>query len=255
MLVDRLPKPRHGAAARLLAAAGAGLGIAGLSYAGYAAHTWYTYGRDDRDGRGSDPVLDRLLPAYDIAERHETTVAAPAGPTWDAARAMDINRSPLVRAIFAVRTLPARILGRAPRQEPRSLVDETTAIGWRPLGEIPGRLLVMGAVTQPWAAAPVFRGMPAEEFTAFDEPGYVKIVWTLEVEPLGSGRSRFRTQTRAASTDAASRARFRKYWAMVSPGVRVIRQQSLGLVKSDAERRYRAGGGAVDPLPVARRRN
>ena len=66
---------------------------------------------------------------------------------------MDVNRSPLVRTIFAIRTLPSRLLGEAPPQRSRSLVDETTAIGWRPLEEVPGRHLVMGAVTQPWAAA------------------------------------------------------------------------------------------------------
>lgn len=247
MLVDRFRKTRRGPA-RLLAATAAGLGIAGLSYGGYAAHTWYTYGRHDRAGRGPDPVLDRFLPAYEIAERHETRVAAPAGLTWEAARAMDVNRSPLVRTIFAIRTLPSRLLGEAPSQRSRSLLDETTAIGWRPLEEVPGRHLVMGAVTQPWAAAPVFRGLPPAEFLAFDEPGYVKIVWTLEVEPLGSGASRFRTQTRAVATDPAARARFRKYWAVVSPGVELIRRQSLGLVKSDAERRYRKAAGVRSTL-------
>jgi hypothetical protein len=98
----------------------------------------------------------------------------------------------------------------------------------------------MGAVTQAWQASPVFRGLPPDEFRNFAEPGYVRIAWTLEAEPLGAGRSRFRTETRVASTDPAARAQFRRYWAIVSPGVRLIRHQSLALVRNEAERRARA---------------
>jgi hypothetical protein len=96
---------------------------------------------------------------------------------------------------------------------------------------------VLGAVTQPWLADPVFRGVPAEEFPAFAEPGYVKIAWTLAVEPLEAGSSLFRTETRVATTDPSSRERFRRYWSVFSPGILVIRWETLRLVKRDAERR------------------
>jgi hypothetical protein len=156
---------------------------------------------------------------------------------------MDINRSPIVRAIFELRALPARVRGTHLRRVSHSLVEETTALGWRELIEVPGRILVMGAVTRAWEGAPVFRGVAPEEFRGFSEPGYVKILWTLEADPLGPARSRFRTETRACTTDQEARARFRNYWAMVSPGVRMIRRQSLGLVKREAERRFRKGPG------------
>ena len=44
------------------------------------------------------------------------------------------------------------------------------------LGEIPSRQIVMGAVTQPWVANPVFRPLPPDEFITFNDPNYVKIV-------------------------------------------------------------------------------
>lgn len=222
-----------------LAATAVGLGIAGLTYGGLAAHTWYGFGRAEREadpGAGS-ALLDEFMPEYDVVEHHETEVRAPAEVTYAAAREMDINDSPLVRAIFAVREVPARVRGERVERVPRSLVEETTALGWRPLAEVPDRVLVMGAVTQAWQASPVFRGLPPDEFRNFAEPGYVRIAWTLEAEPLGPGRSRFRTETRVAATDAAARAHFRRYWSIVSPGVRLIRHQSLALVRADAERR------------------
>ena len=66
-----------------------------------------------------------------------------------------------------------------------------------------------------------------------------KIAWTIRADPLGLATSRFYTETRVATTDPEARKRFRRYWTLVSPGVRLIRRESLRLVRADAERRYR----------------
>ena len=116
------------------------------------------------------------------------------------------------------------------------------ALGGRTvLAQDAGREIVLGAVTQPWKGDVTFRALPPDEFAAFGEPGFAKIAWTIRVEPLGPAASRFYTETRVTTTDADARKRFRKYWTMVSPGVRLIRRESLRLVRTDAERRYRAG--------------
>lgn len=228
-----------------LGAAGARLGLwtAGvivlfaLSWVGYALVAWARYGRggSTRAGALRNPLLDRFLPEYDVHERHETHVAAPAALTFAVAREMDLSRSPLVRAIIAGREF---ILGASleEAERPRALLEQTLTMGWRVLAEEPGRRVVVGAVTQPWEANVVFRGLAPEEFTAFDTPGYVKIVWTLEVEPGGESASVFRTQTRVATTDAYARSRFRRYWAVFSPGILLIRLEGLRLVKAEAER-------------------
>jgi hypothetical protein len=49
----------------------------------------------------------------------------------------------------------------------------------------------------------------------------------------------FRTETRAVGTDPAARARFRRYWSLVSPGVFLIRRLSLAPIRAEAERRAR----------------
>jgi hypothetical protein len=237
---------RREARARVGTAAATGLGLAALGYAAWIAATWARYGHTGhaRDAGAPDDPLDEFMPDYEVSERHEIAVDAPAEVTFAAARAMDVNRSPVSRAIFAARTLPARLLGHeVERREPRSLVDETQALGWRVLAEVPGRRLVMGAVTQPWQPNVTFHGLPPEEFRAFATPGWAKIVWTLEAEPLGATRSRFRTRTRVCTTDPVARARFRRYWAVVSPGILLIRRASLGLVRAEALRRVGARAG------------
>jgi hypothetical protein len=96
---------------------------------------------------------------------------------------------------------------------------------------------VYGAVTRPWEGDVHFRAIPPTEFSDFREPGYARIVWSITVEPDGPAAARVRTETRVATTDAASRARFRRYWAFLSPGIILIRREALALVKHDAETR------------------
>lgn len=90
------------------------------------------------------------------------------------------------------------------------------------LAEVPGREVVVGAITKPWEANVTFRALPPDQFAAFSEPGYVKIVWTLRNEPITATESVFLAETRATATDASARARFRRYWSFLSPGIILI---------------------------------
>ena len=214
-------------------------GVAVAAYTAYVATAWARYGDPARpDPEAADPLLDRFIPTYDVAERHHIQVRAPAEITLAAACEMDLNASPIVRAIFKAREV---LLGAEPEpaMRPRGIVALTTAIGWGVLADVPGRELVMGAVTQPWKANVVFRGLPADEFAAFSDPDYVKIVWTLRADPVDGGQSIFRTETRAVATDREARRKFRRYWSFLSPGIILIRRMALEPLKADAERRAR----------------
>ncbi len=151
---------------------------------------------------------------------------------------MDLEDSHVIRAIFRGREL---LLGAdaGKKRQVRGLVAVTKALGWGVLAEEPGHEIVMGAVTQPWNANVVFRSLPPDEFAAFNEAGYVKIVWTLRADAVSDTTSIARTETRAIATDAESRRKFRWYWARFSPGIVLIREISLRLVKKEAERRAR----------------
>jgi hypothetical protein len=218
---------------------GAAVGLAAGSYAAYVGVTWYRYGRARRTpgGEAADPLLDRFIPEYEVVERHQVCVAAPADITLSAAAEMDLRQSMVIRGIFKMREL---IMGsERPAMGPRAFLDQTTALGWGVLAEIPHREIVVGAVTQPWMADVVFRALPPDQFAAFHEPGYVKIAWTLRVDPIGATGSVFSTETRVAATDPTARLKFRRYWSFMRPGILLIRQSSLRLVKKEAERRER----------------
>ena len=116
------------------------------------------------------------------------------------------------------------------------------------LADIPGREIVVGAVTKPWEANVTFHALRPDEFGAFHEPDYVKIVWTLRADPIGETESIFRTETRVMTTDPVARARFRRYWSFFSPGIVLIRWLSLEPVRKEAERQAREG--RLVPLAV-----
>jgi hypothetical protein len=121
-----------------------------------------------------------------------------------------------------------------------TLFAQVQAYGWGVLAEVPEREVVLGAVTRPWEPNPVFRALPPAEFAAFNEPGFVKIAFTLRADRIGERDSVFRTETRAVATDEFARAKFRRYWTLVSPGVAAIRRLSLRPLKREAERRASA---------------
>ena len=216
----------------------AGVGVAAGAYAATAAIAWYRYGKVNRrpGETDRDALLDTFMPEYDIVERHRIQVRASATVTFRAAAEIDVEASPIIRAIFRTRELVMRAHPTRPRA-PQGLLSAMRTIGWGVLAEIPGREIVMGAVTQPWKADVVFRPLPPAEFAAFAEPGFVKIVWTLRADPVDESTSIFRTETRAIPTDSLSRARFRRYWSFVSPGIVAIRWLLLRPVKRHAERR------------------
>ncbi len=207
----------------------------GTIYAARAAFVWLRFGHPNRDG--ADPLLDRFLPNYDIVERHHIQVAAPAATTFATACAVELEDSPLVRAIIRGREwlLGTKIKPNEPPL-PHGTVPAMKARGWGVLAELPEREIVMGAVTQPWQANVVFRPLPPDEFSAFGEPGYVKIAWTLRADPLENGRTAiFHTETRAFACGPEARRRFRRYWALLSPGIVLIRLATLRMIKRAAE--------------------
>jgi hypothetical protein len=167
----------------------AGVGLATALYSTRAALTWLQYGHPPSPNLDeADRLLDEFIPAYEVVERHHVRVAAPAAIALAAACDMDLAQSAIIRGIFKSREL---ILGAQPDQvrSPRTLLAWAKELGWAVLAEIPDREVVLGAVTRPWDANPVFRPLPPGAFAGFHEPGYAKIVWTLRADPVNTTES------------------------------------------------------------------
>jgi hypothetical protein len=217
---------------------GAATGLTAAAYGAYVSVNWLCYGHAKLLScrKSTDRLLDVFMPNYDVVERHSVAVEAPPDITLSAAEELDLSRCLPVRAIFKGREL---LLGGKPDHtiRPRGTLVAMKSFGWGVLAELPGREIVLGGVTKPWEPNPAFRAVPPDEFAAFQEPGYVKILFTLRADNAGSGNSVFRTETRAIATDPVSRKKFRRYWAFLSPGIIAVRRFLLPAVKHKAQRR------------------
>ena len=86
-------------------------GLALAAAAGYVGVQWTRYGHVDPERHPSDPLVDRFLPDPVVDEYHSLRVAAPAPMTFEAAKKMDLQASPFVKGIFALRAIPTMLKG------------------------------------------------------------------------------------------------------------------------------------------------
>ena len=244
-----------------LKTAGQGLavggGLAALGYAALVAFHRTRYGRVAYTcSMGDDSkLLDRFIPSPEVVEHHRSRISAPADVVLSTAKEMDLLTSTVIRIVVKARQI---VLGGQPGTppHPRALLSQLQSIGWVVLAERTGREIVLGAVTQPWQATVVFRPIPAADFAAFREPGYVKIASTLRAEAIGAHQSMVHTETRLSTTDLQTQARFRRYWSFVAPGIKVITLSMVRSLRRSAERRAAAaaaqawtGGAGAEGSP------
>lgn len=182
-------------------------------------------------------LIDRFLPAYRWNEVHAIDIAAPPGAVLDAVRAVTAREMPLVRLLLRMRALPGRILGRRPpRRGHGPVLEEILRSGFTLLGEDPDREVVVGTIGRFWQARPAHADIGGTaEFIAFDAPGWAKAAMNFHAAALAGGRTRLKTETRIAATDAGARRRFGAYWLFVGPGSALIRRLWLRAVKARAE--------------------
>ncbi len=182
--------------------------------------------------------VDRFIPGARVHGRRSVRVRAPAELVFEVAEGFDLFSLAAVRCIFHLRAW----LLRAPRPRRGDLDGLAVALGrlgWGELHREPGRALAMGALVQPWLPEPVFRSAPPEAFAAEHLPGHVKIVWSLEVEPLGPERARLATETRVLPLDEEAAKKFQRYWRFAGLGIELLRPLLLRGIRRTAERRYR----------------
>jgi hypothetical protein len=195
-------------------------------------------------------ALDRVLPAPALVEIDEIDLAAPPASVWDAVRHGNLGDSPLVRALFAVRTLPDRIAKRtaeAPTLHVDDLRSSVERPGFQVLADDGSSELVVGAIGKVWhLEIPFVHVADADAFRAFHEPGYTKVAWAIRVSPLGANGSHVVVEVRVDATDVEAWSKFRRYFAMIGPASRFIRRSML----ASLERRFGGPDSMKDTRPL-----
>ena len=187
-------------------------------------------------------ALERLIPEPALVEIDAIDVATAPVATWERVRHGDLGGPPLIRALFALRTLPDRLRG-----EPGEIALRLDDLASRPerpgfaiLVDDPPREVAAGAIGEVWRRViPFVHVDGAEAFASFDEPGQVKVAWAIRVSPGADGGSTVCMEVRVAATDATSLRRFHRCFRLIGPGSRLVRRTLLAQLARDLGPRER----------------
>jgi hypothetical protein len=176
-------------------------------------------------------ALDDILPMPNLLEIDEVDLAMSPGQAWELIRHGDMGRSPITRALFAVRAIPGRLAGHG--DEPRTIrIDDLTSSvahpGFQVLHDEPRKEVVVGAIGKVWQAdIPFIHVASAEDFAAFYEPGFIRVAWAIQLAPRGETDTHLTFELRVDATDDASWKKFRTYFAGIGRASRFIRRSFL----------------------------
>ncbi len=185
------------------------------------------------------PLMDRFMPEYHFNEVHSVRIQAPPDGIFRAIRAVTPGEVRWSRTLFWIRSLPARLAGKAARLpgEPRAILEPEPHSGKVLLGEEPGRELLLGIIGPFWKPAgglrPRIEG--PQEFLAFDRPDHAKATMGFWLRYEGGGWWRLTTETRVFTPDRSTRRKFAAYWRLIYPGSALLRRTFLAAVKQRAE--------------------
>ncbi|HEX5760071.1 MAG TPA: hypothetical protein VF121_12850 [Thermoanaerobaculia bacterium] len=174
-------------------------------------------------------ALDRLVPAPRLVEIDRLDLAAPPAAVWRRVRHGSLAPSPLIRALFAIRT---RGRGETALHLDQ-LVSSPEKPGFQMLVEEPPRELAVGAIGRVWESEiPFVHVANAAEFAAFDRAGFAKVAWSIRLSPRGGG-THLELELRVGTTDEASWRKFRRYFVVIGAGSRFIRRLLLRAIARD----------------------
>lgn len=176
-------------------------------------------------------MLESFIPDPRLVEVDHADVPVPPGRAYETLRGLDFGSSPLVRALFAIRTLPQRLAGDA--GELALTVDAITApgTGWVLLHDEPGVAFAVGAVGKFWEPSVPVLHVSREEFPTYETPGAAKLAWAVQFVPRGDEGTRIVLSLRVTASDDETWATFRRYFAVVGPFSHFIRRHVLAMMR------------------------
>jgi hypothetical protein len=173
-------------------------------------------------------LIDQLLPTFDIKARYQIDVHAPAARAYAVTRHLDMRDSLIVRWLCRLRGLP----------EDDLTFEGMLKWGFVLLADEPSQEIVFGLIGRFWTPYPQIQRVKADDFVAFNRPGFAKAVGNMAFTPLSDAQGvRVTTETRVHCLGNASRRYFRLYWLLIAPFSGIIRKKWLRMVKQRAEAR------------------
>jgi hypothetical protein len=192
--------------------------------------------------RGATSVLDHYLPHFDAVVRDRVILPVDPAQAYAWLERFDFAQlcASVGRAIEDMRAVPPLVAGVAHRagQLPASarfILDDAAGAGFIPLAEKPGRHLVLGAVGKLWKPRIELLRLDREEFAAFRDAKYVKLLVGILVLPYGTTRTLLKHEARFLATDDSARTHFRRAWRVAEPFVGFFLRRAMKALKAVAQ--------------------
>lgn len=169
-------------------------------------------------------LQDKYLPDYHFSEKHSTVIHKKPSDIWPIIIEGDLSGSWLIRLLFSLRGMPARMTTFKGLEEGRFIQLE----------QIENEELIIGLIGQFWKASGNLQVFKPEEFTHWDKQGYLKGSWNFKLVLQGDS-TLVETETRVQCLGDNALKKFTRYWFFIRPFSGIIRKEILRGIKKKAE--------------------
>lgn len=192
-------------------------------------------------------MIDAVMPSFDVSDRQRQLIAAPPDLILPALVALELRRSWAMRLLFALKLAP-ELVGKQDMTPTGHRLADLVPMGLLPLGEVPGKELILGLIGRFWHPVNDLRRVTPEQFRRFGDRRCARLVWGFRIEPVPEDKSRPQShmlvsELRAEGLSDGARWQFNGYWTMIRPFAGLILRQMLRAVQEAAE------GAAPRPTP------
>ncbi|HEY5509257.1 MAG TPA: hypothetical protein VIK29_11335 [Paludibacter sp.] len=181
--------------------------------------------------------LDALLPDYSFNEYHDIRINASPEEVKHALQTTGVGDIPAVHLLLKIRgigdkDLNHKVADNKPAQKTFSTPDFNFFIA-------DSTEFISVMILRASAKTPPPEVTTAEQFMAFNEPGYVKVAFNFRFISLDNGQTQVSTETRNYAMTNEDGRIFGRYWRIIYPGSAIIRRLWLDTLAEKAEKGHR----------------
>lgn len=182
-------------------------------------------------------LIDSFAPNFDATEVHRIAINASRQTVYEALRTADLGRSPVIKLLLLLRSMPGFIARRGNSVPQNKKITLQTMIdsGFGILSEVPSEEIVLGVTGRFWRPTGNVSPFVRTDFDLPVRSGFARGVWNFTVRDSRDGGTVLQTETRVICGDDASRRKFAAYWLLVRPFSGLIRLIMLRNVRRAAE--------------------
>jgi len=176
--------------------------------------------------------IDTFLPDYSFNECHEVRINASPEAVRQALQATGVGDIPAIHLLLKIRGIENKDLShKATGTQQSTDIFSTPDFNFF-VADSTEFISVM--ILKASAKTPPPEVTTAQQFRAFNKPGYVKVAFNFRFISLGNGQTLISTETRNYAITKEDARIFGRYWRIIYPGSAIIRRLWLDTLDKKA---------------------